>query len=190
MSAMQVDRRSLSPARSQEEDEGMADDEATEAAETAQAKRAGRLWLVIAGAIVAILVVAGGVWALVARDDDSPAYDTAQIGWMHQGCQQWADSYQGSNGPNTGWCTSMTDWMNHRMDPNPSSGNGMMAGSMMWQDPASMQATCEQWMSTNSNGGASGTDTTGWCTQMVDWMDQNMGGWDTWMRNGPMMDGS
>jgi len=187
---MQVDRRSLSPARSQEEDEGMADDEATEAAETAQAKRAGRLWLVIAGAIVAILVVAGGVWALVARDDDSPAYDTAQIGWMHQGCQQWADSYQGSNGPNTGWCTSMTDWMNHRMDPNPSSGNGMMAGSMMWQDPASMQATCEQWMSTNSNGGASGTDTTGWCTQMVDWMDQHMGGWDTWMRNGPMMDGS
>lgn len=167
----------------------MANDETNDRPTTDSAKRPGRRWIVIGVAVAAVVLIAGGVWALVARDDDTPAYGTAQIGWMHQGCQQWADSYQGSDGPNAGWCRSMTDWMNSRMDPNPSRGNGMMAGSMMWQDPASMQATCEQWMSTNSNDGASGTDTTGWCTQMVDWMDQHMGGWDTWMRNGPMMDG-
>lgn len=154
-------------------------------------KARGPRWWVAAGIALAVLLVAGGAWAVIAnQDDDTPTYDTSQIEWMHQGCQQWADSYQGSNGPNTAWCTSMTDWMNGRIGPNASSGNGMMMGSMVWQSPGSMQTTCEQWMATNPSGVPSGSDTTAWCGQMVDWMDQHMGGWDNWMHDGPMMGGS
>jgi hypothetical protein len=150
-----------------------------------------RRWLLVGGIVVAVLVLAGGAWAVVAsQDDDNPSYDAAQIGWMHQGCQQWADSYQGTGGPDGAWCTSMTDWMNQRMGPNVSGQNGMMSGSMMWQDPASMRATCEQWMGTNPSGVPTGTDTTAWCDQMTDWMNQHMGDWDNWMHDGPMMGGS
>jgi hypothetical protein len=80
----------------------------------------------------------------------------------------------------------MADWMNGRMGRNQSGGSGMM-GSMMWQDPASMQATCERWMSTNPSGVSTPSDTSTWCGQMVAWMDQHMGNWDDWMMNGPMM---
>lgn len=150
-----------------------------------------RRWLLISGVVALVLVIAGGAWAVVAtQDDDVPSYDTAQIGWMHQGCQQWADSDQDTGGPNVEWCTSMTDWMNQRMGTSASGQNGMMMGSMMWQDPASMRATCEQWMGTNPNGVPSGTDATAWCGQMVDWMNQHMGDWDNWMMNGPMMGNS
>lgn len=152
---------------------------------TAPSKRRGMLvgWIVLA-----LLVLAGGGWAVVAnQDDDTPSYDAAQIGWMHQGCQQWVDSDPGRGGPDGAWCTSMTDWMNQRVGPNASGQTGMITSSMMWQDPASMRATCAQWMGTNPSGVAGGTDTTAWCDQMVDWMDQHMGDWDSWMHNGPMM---
>jgi hypothetical protein len=78
----------------------------------------------------------------------------------------------------------MTDWMNGRMGQRQ---DGMMMGSMMWQDPDSMRDTCQQWMADNptaTNGSAE------WCDQMVDWMGDHMGDWDQWMRDGPMMGGS
>lgn len=163
----------------------MTDTQIPETDETAQPTRRGRRWLVIAGVIAAVLVVSGGAWAIVASQDDAPVHATEQIGRMQQGCQQWARSVQGSNGPSDAWCMSLTDWMNSRMSPDASSGNGMMMGSMMWQDPASMQTTCEQWMS--AEGDPSDTGATLWCGQMVDWMDRHMGGWDKWMHDGPMM---
>lgn len=153
----------------------------------ADGARSGRWWFLFAGIVLALLVV-GGVWAVAAnRRDDSPSYDTVQIGWMHQGCQQWADSASGSGGPNQGWCTAMTDWMNGQLGSNPSNQNGMMTGPMMWQDLASIQATCEQWMTTSPRGVPGGADATAWCGQMADWMGQHMGDWDSWMMNGPMM---
>lgn len=165
----------------------MADDTATDGATAPASTEPGsgrRRWLIIGGIALAVLVIAGGAVAVIAaQDDDTPSYDTAQIGWMHQGCQQWTDSYQGTGDPNTAWCTSMTDWMNQRTGTDASSQNGMMMGSMMWQDAASMATTCEQWMATNP----SGTDANAWCGQMTDWMNQHMGDWDTWMMNGPMM---
>lgn len=59
-------------------------------------------------------------------------------------------------------------------------------GPMMWQDPDSMRATCEHWMSTGPH--TEGGDAQSWCSQMVDWMSQEHGDWDNWM-NGPMMGG-
>ncbi|MBK6856554.1 MAG: hypothetical protein IPG97_08410 [Microthrixaceae bacterium] len=146
-------------------------------------RRTGRRWIVLA-IVVAVLTVGGIAAAVIATRDDGPSFDTAQIGWMHQGCQQWADAYQGADGPGAGWCSSMTDWMNGRMGQRQ---GGMMMGSMMWQDPDSMRATCQQWMAedpTATNGSGQ------WCDQMVGWMSDHMGDWDQWMRNGPMMGGS
>lgn len=171
----------------------MADEPTTDeaAVEAARPDSGRRRWLLIGGALVAVLVIAGAAWAVVAsRDTDTPSYDTAQIGWMRQGCQQWADSYQGADGPNAEWCTSMTDWMNQRMGSNPSGQRGMMMGPMMWQDPASMRTTCEQWLATDPSGVPRANDTDAWCGQMVEWMDQHMGDWDDWTHQGPMMTGS
>jgi hypothetical protein len=42
-------------------------------------------------------------------------------------------------------------------------------------------------MATNPSAVANGTDATAWCGQMVTWMTQNMGDWNGWMANGPMM---
>ncbi len=147
-----------------------------------------RKWLVIAAIVAGVLVIAGIAGAVViANDDDTPDYAADQIGWMHQGCQQWADSYQGANGPNDAWCTSMAGWMNGRMGDNTMMGQGQMMGSMMWQNPTNMATTCEQWMADKPNAAPAGADTSAWCGQMVDWMNQHMGGWDNWMMNGPMM---
>lgn len=54
---------------------------------------------------------------------------------MHEGCQQWADSYQGTGGPSAGWCDSMAGWMDGRMDSDSMMGQGQMMGPMMWQNP-------------------------------------------------------
>ena len=165
----------------------MRDTPATDA-EVVASPQPRRKWLLIGAIVVGVLVIAGIAGAVViANDADTPDYAAPQIGWMRQGCQQWADSYQGTGGPDGAWCSSMTDWMNQRMGPNASGQNGMMSGSMMWQDPASMRATCAQWMGTNPSGVPTGADTTEWCDQMIDWMDQHMGDWDNWMMNGPMM---
>lgn len=149
---------------------------------SAPSKHTGRRWIVLA-VVVAVLAVGGVAAAVIANRDDSPSYDTAQISWMHQGCQQWAESHQGSNGPGDGWCSSMTDWMNGRMDQRQ---GGMMMGPMMWQDPDSMRATCREWMAVNPTAGG----TVEWCDEMVSWMSDHMGDWDQWMQNGPMMGGS
>lgn len=164
-----------------------ADEVTTESDERATAANVPwkRKWPLVAGTVIAVLVLTGGAWAVVAgQDDDTQPYDTAQIGLMHQGCQQWADSYQGSGGPDGTWCRSLTDWMDQRMGPNASGQDRMMAGSMMWRDSDSMRATCVQWMGTGPSRVPTGTDSTAWCEQMVGWMDEHMGGWDNWMHDG------
>jgi hypothetical protein len=60
-----------------------------------------------------------------------------------------------------------------------------MMGPMMWQSAENMRATCEQWMAEAPQGVPTDADTSTWCEQMTDWMDQNMGDWDSWMTNGP-----
>ena len=170
-------------------DDPTTDQAAAEAPDRADSSR--RRWLLIGGILVAVLVIGGAAWAVVAsRDTDTPSYDTAQIVWMHQGCQQWVASYQGTEEPNAAWCTSMTDWMNQRMGSKASGQGGMMMGPMMWRDPASMRTTCEQWLATGPNDVPRGNDADAWCRQMVEWMDQHMGDWGEWTRNGPMMTGS
>lgn len=146
----------------------------------ASSKWTGRRWIVVA-VVVAFLAVGGVAAAVIANGDGGPSYGSDQIGWMHQGCQQWADSYQGPNGPGAGWCTSMTDWMSGRMGQ---AQDGMM-GSMMWQDPDSMRTTCQQWMGDEPMAASGGRAE--WCDQMVEWMNERMGDWDQWMRDGPRM---
>ena len=48
-------------------------------------RRTGRRWIVLA-IVVAVLTVGGIAAAVIATRDDGPSFDTAQIGWMHQGC--------------------------------------------------------------------------------------------------------
>ena len=90
----------------------------------------------VIGAVVAVLAVAGIVGAVVlVNSDDTPDYAAAQIGWMHDGCQQWADGYQGANGPDDDWCNSMAGWMNGRTGDDSMMDRGQMMGPMMWQNP-------------------------------------------------------
>ena len=165
----------------------MADDPTTETGPTpVTPERPKRRGLVIAAVVIAVLAVAGIVGAVVvSNNDDDPGYAAPQIARMHEGCQQWAESYQGSNGPDTGWCDSMAGWMDGRLGDGSMMGQDQMMGSMMWQNPTSMAATCEQWAADNADGADTNTST--WCGQMVDYMDQHMGGWDNWMMDGPMM---
>ena len=142
-------------------------------------------WLVI-GSVVAVLAVAGIVGAvMIANRDDTPDYNATQIAWMHEGCQQWADGYQDTNGPDDEWCNSMAGWMDGRMGNESMMDRGQMMGPMMWQNPTNMRTTCEQWMAEEPDGVPEGTNTSTWCEQMTAWMAQNMGDWDNWMANGP-----
>jgi hypothetical protein len=129
--------------------------------------RSPQRWLRIIGVVVAVLAVGGVAAAVViANNDDSPDCAAPQIGWwMHQGCEQWADSYEGANGPNTAWCNSMAGWRDGRMGNTQMMGQGQMMGSKMWQDPASMRTTCEQWMTANPDAAPGGADTIAWCVR-------------------------
>ena len=158
-------------------------DTADQAPVPATTTSSGPRWLIV-GILIAVAALFGGVLiAIAVNDDDQPSYAADQIGWMRDSCQQWSGDYSG-NGPPDSWCASMADWMNSRLGQGSS--NGMMMGPMMWQDPDSMRATCEHWMSTGPH--TEGGDAQSWCSQMVDWMSQEHGDWDNWM-NGPMMGG-
>jgi hypothetical protein len=136
------------------------------------------MWVI--AAIFALVAVAGtAVWVLAATDDDTSDYAAPQIARMRTGCQQWADSYQGQDNPDAGWCDSMARWMDGRMGDNSMMGQGQMMGSMMWQSPANMLTTCEQWVAGNADGAEA--DTSSWCGEMIAWMERTMGGWDDWM---------
>ena len=163
------------------------DDTAHTAATPEEPKRARsrNRWIVI-GTAIAALTVAGIIGAvLLVNRDDTPDDATAQIGWMQDGCQQWADGYQGASGPDDDWCNSMAGWMNGRTGDASMMDRGQMMGPMIWQSADNMPATCEQWMADTPDAVPDGVDTSGWCEQMTNWMDQNMGDWDSWMTNGP-----
>jgi hypothetical protein len=158
----------------------------TEAAAKMPVRAQSRSRWVIIGAAVGALMVAGIIGAVFVLDrEDTPDYAATQIGWMREGCQQWTDGYQGTNGPDDEWCNSMAGWMDGRMGDESMMDRGQMMGPMMWQNPTNMLATCEQWMAETPNGMPGGVDQSAWCEQMTDWMDQNMGDWDNWMENGP-----
>ena len=159
-------------------------DSADQAPISATTTSSGPRWLIV-GIVTAVVVLFGGVLvAIAAKDDDRSSYDASQIGWMRDSCEQWSADYSG-NGPPGSWCGSVADWMNDRLGQGSS--NGMMTGQMMWQDPDSMRATCEQWVTTTPNADVS--DAQSWCGQMVDGMSQQHDDWDDWMMNGPMMGG-
>ncbi len=101
----------------------------------------------VIGAVIAALAVAGIIGAVVlVNSDDTPDDAAAQIGWMQDGCQQWADGYQGASGPDDDWCNSMAGWMNGRTGDDSMMDRRQMMGPMMWQSADNMRATCEQWM--------------------------------------------
>lgn len=154
--------------------------ETSPAAVPASSNRTRNRWVVVA-VVVAVLALGGVAAAVIADREDSPSYGNAQIGWMHQGCEQWADSPQRAGGPDEGWCRSMADWMDGRIGSRP---GGMMLGPMMWQDPDSMRATCREWMVDDPAAG--GSRRAEWCDEMVGWLSDHMGDWDRWMRDGPM----
>ena len=157
--------------------------DATAIAPTAPTGRPRRL---IAAVVIGVLAVAGIIGAIaVVADDDSPDHSASQIGWMHEGCQQWAGGYRGADGPDDAWCGSMAGWMDGRMGDSSMRGQGQMMGSMMWQSPTNLRTTCQQWMAANPDVAPEGADASAWCAQMVDWMDQHMGGWDDGMMNRP-----
>jgi hypothetical protein len=138
------------------------------------------LWPAVAGVVALVLV--GGAAVVAFGGDDSPSYDAQQIGWMHDDCQQWAESDQAPHGTGE-TCDSMADWMNGRVGQGMP-GNGMI-GPMMWRDPDSMRATCEQWMDAEPSATPAGEDSSSWCAQMTEWMSQHHADWDGWMMNGP-----
>lgn len=138
------------------------------------------------GAALGAVLVAGVIGAVaVLNNEDTPGHPATQIGWIREGCQQWTADYRGSDGPNDEWCNSMVGWMDGRVRNESMMGQGQMMGPMMWQSPANMRATCEQWMADTPDGAPEGADRSGWCEQMTVWMAQNMGDWDNWMTNGP-----
>ena len=74
--------------------------DAESTAETSTPARSKPRWMPLAAVAVGSLVVSGIVGALViANNDDSSTYAASQIGWMHDGCQQWADNDQAADDP-------------------------------------------------------------------------------------------
>lgn len=147
-------------------------------------RRAGLVVGVVAVGLLGLLI---GV--LISRDDGPTRTVAAssQVASVQQACRQWMGDTPTMVG-DPSWCTSMSAWMTDSM------ANNGMGPQMMWGDPDRMQATCEQWMSTNPPTGTN-VDPTTWCTSMVDWMAGHMqawsgnDSWNGWTMNGPMMGG-
>lgn len=146
---------------------------------------------VLAGSLVAILLVAVGVGVVIVRANNPSSAGTAagqqlgsaQLTSVQQSCLQWSQSPSptlGNGSPNSAWCTEMTDWMGQQLR------NGGMTGAMMWGSSTTLQATCETWMAgAGSSSGEAGTSA--WCEQMANWMAAHVGDWGAWMTNGSMM---
>jgi hypothetical protein len=175
------------------------------APETEKEASSGSWGALVPGVLIVVLLAATAVGAVALQRHDTAADAAPQIGWMRQGCAQWAASAASQGNPvGTDWCASMTSWMNDQMGQGQMGqgpmgqgqmgqgpmgqgqmGQGPMVGSMMWQTPQSMQATCQQWAS--SGNAPAGVDAPARCAQMVEWMTQHMGDWTGWMARGPMM---
>ncbi len=76
----------------------------------------------------------------------------------------------------------MVGWMNQQL---ASDGH---YGSMMWGTPNALGATCRDWMMTTLAPSLSNSSAA-WCDQMVEWMSQHVGNWNSWMMNGDAMMG-
>jgi hypothetical protein len=88
-------------------------------------QRPKRPWILIAGLVAGVVVLAVGIAAFaLTRDDDGPQRSaTEQIAVARQACQQWLDSDTAPSGPGlgAGWCDDMAGWMSGHM------GNGQMS---------------------------------------------------------------
>lgn len=139
------------------------------------------LWLILIGLVVAALVLAA---VIVFSGDSAGVPDRQQLASLQRVCGEWS----GISAPRLGTssastaCFVMADWMDQQLR------NGQMTGPMMWGSPATMGSTCRQWMDTHSRASISTTASSGWCDEMVSWMEQHIGNWSDWMIHGNMME--
>jgi hypothetical protein len=142
------------------------------------AQRPKRPWMLIAGLVAGVVVLAGIAGFATTRDDDDPQPSASeQIAVARQACQQWLDSDSAPTGPGpgTGWCDDMAGWMSgHIAD------DQMMMGRGMWASPDAMRDVCTRAM---GNTQADNGNPTQWCDRMVGWMTQHEGDWDDWHDN-------
>jgi hypothetical protein len=101
-----------------------------------------------------------------------------QLASVQQICQRWSGNVVPALGNDSASaaCATMAEWMSQQLR------NRRMTGPMMWGRPTAMRATCRQWMAT-----VFGTASAPWCDELVSWMEQHIGNWDSWMMNGNMM---
>jgi len=136
------------------------------------------------GLVVVLLVVVGFV---VFGSDNSPSTNATadvQLASIRQTCQLWS----GGGAPSLGTtsarsaCTEMADWMSGQL------GSGRMTGPGMWGSAATMGASCQDWIDTDSRAAVAGSSSSAWCSEMVSWMQHHIGNWNHWMMSGSMMD--
>lgn len=139
-------------------------------------QRPERRWMLIAGLVAGVAVLAVGIaaFAITRNDNDRQPTATQQIAVARQACQQWLNSDTTRTGPGPGahWCDDMASWMSGHM------GYGsMMMGGGMWASPEAMRDVCTRAMSGTQTAAGNPAQ---WCDQMVSWMTQHRGNWDDW----------
>lgn len=141
-------------------------------------QRPKRPWILIAGLVAGVVVLAVGIAAFaITRDDDPQPSATEQIAVARQACQQWLDSDNAPTGPSpgAGWCDDMAGWMSGHMGDSQ-----RMMGGGMWASPDAMRDVCTRAMGNTRTADGNATQ---WCDQMVGWMTQHEGDWDDWHDN-------
>ena len=136
------------------------------------------LW-VGAGVVVVLLVILSFIVFTENSASNGNVQGSQQLASIEQICRQWSGPRVGDLSARSA-CNDMVGWMNQQL---ASDGH---YGSTMWGTPTALAATCRDWMMTTfapslSNGSAA------WCDQMVGWISQHVGNWNSWMMNGDMM---
>ena len=154
----------------------MTTDQTAAAPDTEEPRRRGPgTALVTVLALLAVAAVAFGAFVLVDHNQGSSsgAEDTA-FQSMRRACTEWQSS-TGMHGADASWCDSMTTWMRARVRA------GTMPMGMMWGDAAGVREACRQWASQEGS-----SDDATRCDDMLQWMQQHAGTWNSWM-HGSMM---
>jgi hypothetical protein len=131
-------------------------------------------WFALLVLLVGIGIGAAITGVILTRADDQPgAGSAAPLSQVQASCRGWMSSAH-SGLADDQWCTDMFAWMGDQS-------GGSMMGSMMWQGPQQMGASCREWV--DQDRGDTGSAGQQRCHDMIDWMDAHMpnrGG--NWMR--------
>lgn len=152
----------------------------------ANSRHRWRLLLVALALIVAGAVVGGGVVAAIRGDSDGEAraVDVIHLANLQSACRSWRagpnPAGNDGGGPEADWCDAMTGWIYQHLV------TGQMTAMAMLGSPDATRESCGRWAAARADAAGTAAGDTRLCDEMVSWMQQHMGEWQTWMF-GPVM---